>query len=102
MDKLIYLVYARKSARHNWNNQTRTDSKEHALNVAHSIMNDVQSLPDNWQIRVVTIYESVLEDTHEGKIPDNLKFNVYWYDLGMIPFVSMQSRPDQSIYNGGN
>jgi len=103
MDKLIFLVYARKSSRSNWNNYNRTDNKDFAHLQAHKLYDDCKADNfHNWEIRIVTIYDSILWGIYDGVIPDNLKFNIYWLDLHMIPFLDMQTKPDQTIYNGGN
>jgi hypothetical protein len=102
-DKLIFCIYARKSNRSNWNNYGRTDDKQHALTVVNKFHEDcAKDINHNWEISIQTIYKYTLDDKYNSQIPDNLKFNIYWPELGFIPFAQWQTKPDQSIYNGGN
>ena len=102
MDNLIFLIYARKSARHDWNLQGTARNGLEASNKAISFMdavrNDARFIGCNWEIQTVTVYDSQFE----GQYPPTMKFNTYFAGAGMIPYTSMQQSPDPTIYNGGN
>ena len=94
--KFQYLVYARKSNRHNWRLYGRSHNYGDAtIRIGCNLLKDCKLDNDNnWQVRIVTT------DINRYPIPDNLKPNINWLDENMITLGSMQSKPDQSIYNG--
>lgn len=102
MNKVIFIIYARKTDRHDWNIQGTASRPMEAVNKAKTLLdtieNDARFVNEHWQIQVVSVYDNQFN----GQYPPTMKFNTYWPDAGMIPYISMQQNPDQTIHNGGN